>query len=61
MTVKEGVNYSVLTPLEDWDETLYKKDCYFLMWEFSRTPPFYRKPIFKFFFGANETRGDFDQ
>ena len=27
MTVKEGVNYSVLTPLEDWDETLYKKDC----------------------------------
>ena len=27
------------------------------MWEFSRTPPFYRKSIFKIFFGANETKG----
>ena len=27
MIVQEGVTKSVLTPLEDWDETLYKKDC----------------------------------
>ena len=24
---QRGCTKSVLTPLEDWDETLYKKDC----------------------------------